>query len=589
MRVIKEVKSENERLKAGMRGMSSVASTPRSISSSTTQRSVRDGRQIFDRARPRPLDRAALIATPTNSERSTQSAPVMTNSTYGMEDPLHHRYGNHPDYQALARGAPPSSTERETMAGQPGFQRKLAGPMKGDELQERLQRRTTLSMLYSGAAPQSTVTEKDRSEVPTRAAQPALQRRGQRPSSGAANKPTRVGSAQQRITDARSRTNGDVNSLPPHNGGRDTNHQNGEPPMIRRNVVRDLAAFYDAHIQHANDGLGGGGVPWEGVDIPGPSIRVGGPQSHQRSSGDHYNPYVSASSHLVPPPPVLPADFQFAGNRGQPTVAESSPLHYRSQVELGSLAQGGGMMPPLGSTTTARSDREQVAQKISHVLLGGQDALDLHMKRRPYDVGPPPVPPQPYRGVTKPNDQPLIGSYSSLSSTRGGAVGSTTSSSSGMAALDTFVLLHDEDKLHQHANAVLRASQERVKHSPYTKPRDGRPLSSSSATYQSVPPPPALPADFMKAGVDRFNDGAPAQPTRSNPAVPISCNQERLDWSSPTRGDHRQGVASSLSSTNGGHGRPSSVATDLSVDGEDVGALLNWAASLNTHGGGGGW
>lgn len=602
MRVIKEVKSENERLK---RGLSSVASTPRSTSaSSSAQPSVRAGvshRQALDRPRPRPLDRTALIATPTNSERSTQSAPVMNSMTYGTEDPLHHRYGNHPEYQALARGAPLTSTEREAMAGQPGFQRKPTGPTKGDELQERLQRRTTMSMLYSGSEPQSHVVD-NRAEIPTRAAQPALLRAGagaRRPNSGMNSKPTRVGnqSAQRRITDARGRggnnNNNNYDASSPHNVERVV-----EPPMIRRNVVRDLAAFYDAHIQgqHTRGGeniLSSGGVPWEvgnGIDIPGPgpsSNRIGPSNTSHQPEQYQSNPYTHA---LVPPPPVLPANFQFSGNRiHQPIVAEGSPLQHKDRYDLHSSGHHHRFDERAPMDAVPGNDRERVAQKIS-LILGGQDALDLHMKRRPYDVGPPPVPPQPYKGVASSTagsgstPSQLLGSHSSMSSTRGGGIAASSSSST---TLDSFVVNNNEDRLHQHAEAVLlRASQDRGKVSgQYYKPTasvvEARP--TSAAGYQfSVPPPPVLPPDFGAS--DRFS--TQQQPPTGVPSG-VTVNAETLDWKSPKKHQPRRtvGVSPSLSMTNGSQ-RPSSVATDLSVDGEDAGALLNWAASLNQNGGG---
>lgn len=236
------------------------------------------------------------------------------------------------------------------------------------------------------------------------------------------------------------------------------------------------------------------------------------------------------------------------------------------------------------------NDRERVAQKIS-LILGGQDALDLHMKRRPYDVGPPPVPPQPYKGVASSTagsgstPSQLLGSHSSMSSTRGGGIAASSSSTT----LDSFVVSNNEDRLHQHAEAVLlRASQDRGKVSgQYYKPTasvaEARPTSSSAAGYQfSVPPPPVLPPDFGAS--DRFS--TQQQPPTGVPSG-VTVNAETLDWKSPKKHQPRRtvGVSPSLSMTNGSQ-RPSSVATDLSVDGEDAGALLNWAASLNQNGGG---
>lgn len=581
MRVIKEVKSENDRLKScGMRGVpnSSVASTPRSNSSSSASSvhgSLRSGvqprhQQQIDRLRPRPLDRNALIATPTSSERSAKSAPTIPSTGYGAEDPLHHRYSGHPAYQELTRGAPMASSEREALAGQPGLRRKVTGPLKGDELEERLLRRSTLSMLYSGAAGGEGhhLESNGRAEPPTRAAQPAISTQ-RRPHSGISKVP-RAGNAQtqRRLAEARGRPSDssayEGNVVPTH-------QQQGtaEPPMIRRNVVRDLAAFYDAHIHQANSsGRGGQGfavdmsVPWEttpAVDIPAPSAKVD--SVHERHM-------------VVPPPPALPADFQF-GYREQPTAANQQRRPLPNSSATVSTGSSSG-------SPKVDNDRERVAHKISQ-LLGGQDALDLHMKRRPYDVGPPPMGSAPYKGVAASKD---YGAGSSVGSQFHPSSSSSTSSSLRHGLNDTvdaFTMSNDEDRLHQHAEAVLRASQERR---PFSK--SGVPLinitqkQTTSAGYQhGVPPPPVLPPDFMSSASDppRVGSSGPSgNPGRYGPNAGSS--NHAVDWiASP----NKRVTGSSLTAVS--HQRPSSVATDLSIEGEDVGALLNWAATLDNHGG----
>lgn len=498
MRVINEVKAENEKMKSLLRSqIPSGVSTPRTDISDHSVLSRRGGAMASAASRgkgganvrPKPLDYQALVSTPCGSERSTQSAPAFLDEGF---DAIQSRYSAHPLVQDLVRGAPLHSSQREAQAGVKPRPKLPTGPLSKNELDERLQRRATMSMLYAGAEPVQTMVEK---QPPTRA-KPTLSGGGSRPTSGTAGKPRAQGASSA----------GDPSSS-----------------MVNRNVVRDLASFYDKHVQQQQQEASGTVVPWE---MPAFDIPVPAPSGFVRPSAGPQNAFSPSA------PPVLSTrhHVEHAGAAAAPTLPNVS------------------------------------------------DRMQRLMQQRPYDFGPPLSQAPVYSHTAGVSDYAL----------RGIAVAASSKESS--STVEDFVVSHDEDRLHQIANEVLRSSQDKSKWKAYTQQaapkQPDTPSSTAPSTQKPVgtfaddilnrylpPPPPSLPADFLR----------PSHTSKPSPAptgLRFAGASEGTEWqASPTKQTPRQASRGAVGSSH----RPPSIAGDLSVDGEDVGALLQWASSLDTR------
>ena len=572
MRVLADVKAENTRLKQSLHGSqhhpdssaSSVASTPKSYASAPAVggssigvsrparlpiRNVRRGQSGAhlpssrpDSAKPESVTstRSAPIV-PTLFQSGSASNPSGASALFSMDDRLRNTFmmldsdfiTSHPLVSDLIRGGPMSTYDQSTLAGQrTAFNAvqpaAIGGGKKSEEelAEERAKRRVYLSMLYSGQAPPEPAPPGGASNSVPDAVGQLVGVSAQRGANDRnATRPQLAVPVKREISSGARLVQPLQQPVPQHEHG----------SILNRNVVRDLAAFYDMHLQQQPVPLDAHRhefqlprtiVPWDVQLFP-------------ASAG--------------PPTSSNAALYQATIAKGPQQLALSSvpaPLNVSQLMSQRSNTSGA---PSVSSVTTRDSSTLDAMLKTFDDgqrfagACGAGDAQQFYLKQRPYDFGGPPASDMLPQSTARPIANPAL-------------VSSRASNTISVGASDEVLLGSSTD--------VLSSPTRQQRRTPI---RGRRVAGGSSDLQLPQRTAAAAPASLGGTAVNRL-----ANPFASTEGLAqlLSSGQQH---NSPIR------ASAGLLATNVGKaGRPTSVSSATgSLDGDEMAELLSWANNLN--------